>query len=147
MGHVGKSCLKNKVNSSTDCSSSSSTKILYKMFQNALNRHLSLRIFYLWCFHVSCFIFMFQLFDYQRIQEMKHTISMFHFYFQCFTSKKHYGSDLKTLRERFKNTEGAMKRSLSVLKNETWNLKVSVSAMLPCPLLFIIIPLPPNQNQ
>ena len=24
---------------------------------------------------------------------------------------------------------------------------VSVSAMLPCPLLFIIIPLPPNQNQ
>ena len=24
---------------------------------------------------------------------------------------------------------------------------VSVSAMPPCPLLFIIIPLPPNQNQ
>jgi hypothetical protein len=33
--------------------------------------------------------------------------------------QKHCGSDLKTLRERFKNTEGEMKRSLSVLKNGT----------------------------
>ena len=37
--------------------------------------------------------------------------------------QKHWGRDSKTLRERFKNTEEAMKRSLSVLKNETWNLK------------------------
>ena len=29
------------------------------------------------------------------------------------------GSDLKPLWERFKNTEGALSRSLSVLKNET----------------------------
>ena len=29
--------------------------------------------------YLSCFIFMFQLVDFQRIQEMKHTDSMFHF--------------------------------------------------------------------
>ena len=29
--------------------------------------------------YLSCFIFMFQLIDYQRIQEMKYTVSMFHF--------------------------------------------------------------------
>ena len=33
--------------------------------------------------------------------------------------QKHCGSDLKTLWERFKNTEGAITRFLSVLKNET----------------------------
>ena len=51
---------------------------------------------------------------------------MFHFSFQCFISKntvgairKHCGSDSKTLRERYKNTEEAMMRSLSVLKSET----------------------------
>ena len=33
--------------------------------------------------------------------------------------QKHRGSDSKTSRERFKNTEGAIDRSLSVLKNET----------------------------
>ena len=51
---------------------------------------------------------------------------MFHFSFQCFISKntvgaiqKHNGSDSKTLWERFKNTEGAITRSLSVLKSET----------------------------
>ena len=33
--------------------------------------------------------------------------------------QKHCGSDSKPLWERFKNTEGAWKRSLSVLKNET----------------------------
>ena len=33
--------------------------------------------------------------------------------------QKHCGSDSKPLWERFKNTEGARKRSLSVLKNET----------------------------
>ena len=33
--------------------------------------------------------------------------------------QKHCGSDLKTLRERFKNTEGAITRSLSVLEIET----------------------------
>ena len=34
---------------------------------------------------------------------------------------------------------------ISDILNLAWD--VSVSAMLPCPLLFIIIPLPPNQNQ
>ena len=43
---------------------------------------------------------------------------MFHIMFQCFISKTLWG-DLKTLWERFKNTEGAINRSLSVFKNET----------------------------
>ena len=38
-----------------------------------------------------------------------------------------------------------MKDKTKVLN--TYGYLVSVSAMLPCPLLFIIIPLPPNQNQ
>ena len=58
---------------------------------------------------------------------------MFHFLFQCFIQKtlreknkntegekqKHRGRKTKTLWERFKNTEGAITRSLSVLKSET----------------------------
>ena len=40
-------------------------KSLYKMFQNALNRHW-LTYIYQWCFLLSCFIFMFQLVDYQH---------------------------------------------------------------------------------
>ena len=48
-------------------------------------------------------------------------ISMFHTKNTEGEKQKHCGSDLKTLRERFQNTEGAWKRSLSVFKNETWN--------------------------
>ena len=48
-------------------------------------------------------------------------VSMFHSKNTEGEKQKHCGSDIKTLRERFKNTEGAWKRSLSVLKNETWN--------------------------
>ena len=48
-------------------------------------------------------------------------VSMFHTKNTKGEKQKHCGSDLKTLWERFKNTEGAWKRSLSVLKNETWN--------------------------
>ena len=48
-------------------------------------------------------------------------VSMFHFENTEGEKQKHCGSDSKTLRERFKNTVGAWKRSLSVLKNETWN--------------------------
>ena len=33
--------------------------------------------------------------------------------------QKHRGRDLKTLRERFKNTMGETDRSLSILKSET----------------------------
>ena len=57
---------------------------------------------------------------------MKYSVSMFHISFQCFISKntvgaiqKHNGSDTKTQWERYKNTEGAITRTLSVLKNET----------------------------
>ena len=35
-------------------------------------------------FFLSCFIFMFQLIENQAFQEMKHSASMFHFWFQCF---------------------------------------------------------------
>ena len=48
-------------------------------------------------------------------------VSMFHTKNTEGEKQKHCGSDLKTLRERFQNTEGAWKRSLSVFKNETWN--------------------------
>ena len=43
---------------------------------------------------------MFQLIDYQYFYYMKHSTSMFHFYFQSFI--------LKTLREKNKNTVGAI---------------------------------------
>ena len=46
-------------------------------------------------------------------------VSMFHTKNTEGEKQKHCGSDSKPLRERFKNTEGARKRSLSVLKNET----------------------------
>ena len=45
--------------------------------------------------------------------------STFHFKNTVGEKQKHCGSDLKTLWERSQNTEGARKRSLSVLKNET----------------------------
>ena len=57
---------------------------------------MGLRIFYLRCFLLSCFIFMFQLIDYQYFWRLKHATFMFHFWFQCFI--------LKTLREKNKNT-------------------------------------------
>ena len=46
-------------------------------------------------------------------------VSMFHSKNTEEEKQKHCGSDIKTLWERFKNTEGALSRSLSVLKNET----------------------------
>ena len=48
-------------------------------------------------------------------------VSMFHTKNTVGEKQKHCGSDTKTLWERFQNTEGAWKHSLSVLKNETWN--------------------------
>ena len=48
-------------------------------------------------------------------------VSMFHSKNTEGEKQKHCGSDSKPLWEQFKNTEGAWKRSLSVLKNETWN--------------------------
>ena len=71
---------------------------------------------------------MFQLIDYQHFWSaetydfyVSFLVSMFHTKNTEGEKQKHCGSDLKTLWERFKNTEGAWKRSLSVLKNETWN--------------------------
>ena len=46
-------------------------------------------------------------------------VSMFHTKNTEGEKQKHRGSDSKTPWERFKNTEGAIDRSLSVLKNET----------------------------
>ena len=73
------------------------------MFQNALNRHWAYVYFTydVFCFHVSFLV------------------SMFHSKNTEGEKQKHCGSDIKTLWERFKNTEGALSRSLSVLKNET----------------------------
>ena len=61
---------------------------------------MGLRIFYLRCFLLSCFIFMFQLIDYQCFWRLKYVTFMFHFWVQCFI--------LKTLREKNKNTVGAI---------------------------------------
>ena len=70
---------------------------------------------------------MFQLIDYQRIQEMKHTIFMFHFSFNVSLQKntvgaiqKHWGRDLKTLRERW-NAPSVFKKMKHETKDETWN--------------------------
>ena len=99
---------------------------------------MGLRIFYLCIFYVSCFIFMFQLIDYQYFWRLKHWTSMFHFCFQCFILKntvgekqKHCGSDSKTLWERFKNTVGAIQKhcgSDNALPQcfEKWNMKLKV---------------------
>ena len=64
-------------------------------------------------FFLSCFIFMFQLIENQTFQEMKHSASMFHFWFQCFIfylphpfPKKHNGSDLKPQWKRLKTSMG-----------------------------------------
>ena len=69
---------------------------------------LIINAFKRWNIQFQCFTFSF------NISVQKNTVGAI---------QKHCGRDSKTLRERFKNTEGAMKRSLSVLKNETWNLK------------------------
>ena len=46
-------------------------------------------------------------------------VSMFHSKNTEGEKQKHCGSDSKTLRERFKNTEGAIMRSHRGLKSET----------------------------
>ena len=68
---------------------------------------------------------------------------MFHLYFQCFIHvKKHSGRKTKTLRERYQNTEGAITRSLSVLKvkheikNETFKSYVSLFEMIDIQLFY-----------
>ena len=69
---------------------------------------LIINVFNRWNIRIQCFTFSF------NVSLQKNTVGAI---------QKHCGRDSKTLRERFKNTEGEMKRSLSVLKNGTWNLK------------------------
>ena len=59
--------------------------------------------------YLSCFIFMFQLIDYQSFQKMKHTTLMFHFQFHV--------SLFKTLWERFHAPTVFLNRSLSVFES------------------------------
>ena len=54
---------------------------------------------------------------------------MFHFKNTEGEKQKDNGSDYKTLWERSQNTVGARNRSLSVLKNETWNLKWNIEVL------------------
>ena len=80
--------------------------------------------------HILCFMFHFYVSTYWLSTFLKTEIynfyvsllvSMFHTKNTEGEKQKHCGSDSKTLWERFKNTVGAWKRSLSVFKNETWN--------------------------
>ena len=67
---------------------------------------------------------------------------MFHVKNTVGEKQKHWGSDLKTLRERYQNTEGAITRSLSVLKvkhetkNETFKSYVSLFEMIDIQLFY-----------
>ncbi len=87
-------------------------------------------------FFLSCFIFMFQLIENQTFQEMKHSCSMFHFWFQCFIfylphpfPKKHNGSDLKPQWERFKTSMG--EKSNPNGRNTTETLKSKMKHRMP----------------
>ena len=79
---------------------------------------LIIKAFKRWNIRIQCFTFSF------NVSLQKNTVGAIQKHWG--RDLKHCGRDLKTLRERFKNTEGAMKRSLSVLKNETWNLKWNI---------------------
>ena len=110
---------------------------------------MGLRIFYLRCFLLSCFIFMFQLIDYQCFRRLKHTTFMFHFWFQCFILKtlreknkntvgaiqKHCGSDSKTLRER-ESAPSVFWKMKHETKSETLKSYVSSSEITDIQLLY-----------
>ena len=55
-------------------------------YQYSIRAHARVHVYMLYLFvkSVSCFIFMFQLIENQTFQEMKHGVSMFHFWFQSF---------------------------------------------------------------
>ena len=94
-------------------------------------------------FFLSCFIFMFQLIENQTFQEMKHSVSMFHFWFQCFIfgfnvsffflpypfPKKHNGSDLKPQWKRLKTSMG--EKSNPNGRNTTETLKSKMKHRMP----------------
>ena len=82
--------------------------------------------FAIFMFHVSFLYFNALIINYLEIWNIVLVCFML-----CFnvSFQKHCGSDLKTLRERFKNTEGAIDRSLSVFKNETWNIKWNIRVL------------------
>ena len=50
-------------------------------YQYSIRAHARVHVYMLYLFveSVSCFIFMFQLVDTQRFQQLKHTTFMFHF--------------------------------------------------------------------
>ena len=110
-------------------------KSLYEMFQNALNRHwlayILPMVFFAFMFHfyVSTYwlsiLLKAETYDFY----VSLLVSMFHSKNTEGEKQKHCGSDSKPLWERFKNTVGAWKRSLSVLKSETWNLKWNIEVV------------------
>ena len=90
-------------------------------------------------FHVSLLCFnslIINIFDDWNIELL---CFIFTFNVSC---QKHSGRKTKTLRERFKNTEGAITRSLSVLKvkhetkNETFKSYVSLFEMIDIQLFY-----------
>ena len=100
------------------------------MFQNALNRHLVLRIFTycIFCFHVS-----FLSFNLLIINTFEGWIYDFYvsFLVSMFHSKKHWGRKTKTLWKRFKNTVEAIQKhcgSDNALPQrfEKWNMKLKM---------------------
>ena len=58
--------------------------ILFYQYSMRAHARVHVYILYLFVKSVSCFIFMFQLIENQTFQELKHSVSMFHFWFQCF---------------------------------------------------------------
>ena len=87
-------------------------------------------------FFLSCFIFMFQLIENQMFQEMKHSVSMFHFWFQCFIfylprpfPKKHTRRKIKPQWERFKTSMG--EKSNPNGRNTTETLKSKMKHRMP----------------
>ena len=87
-------------------------------------------------FFLSCFIFMFQLIENQTFQELKHSVSMFHFWFQCFIfyllrsfPQKLSGREIKPQWERFKTSMG--EKSNPNGRNTTETLKSKMKHRMP----------------
>ena len=101
------------------------------MFQNALNRHLVLRIFYLLHFLLSCFIFYVSTYWLSTLLKAETYDFYVSFLVSMFHSKKHWGRKTKTLWKRFKNTVGAIQKhwgSDNALPQrfEKWNMKLKM---------------------
>ena len=112
------------------------------MFQNVLNRHwltyILPMVFFAFMFHFYVSIHWYSTLSVTEIYDfyVSFLVSMFHTKNTEGEKQKHCGSDSKPLWERFKNTEGAWKRSLSVFKNETLKSYVSFFEMIDIQLLY-----------